>query len=145
MRKGEILSLKFSCLNLDTEKPYIDVLKTKSGKARQIALTKTLYSELCEMKEMSDAKKADYVFINPITKKPYYDLKKPFNRLCGRADIEDLTFHDLRHTAATKMVSAGIDLVVVQEILGHNDIKTTMRYSHPVPERKFAAINVLDS
>lgn len=43
------------------------------------------------------------------------------------------------------MVSAGIDLVVVQELLGHHDIKITMSYSHPVPERKLDAINALDN
>lgn len=60
------------------------------------------------------------------------------------AKVKNLRFHDLRHTAATRMVSLGIDLVVVQEILGHADLKTTMRYSHPVPERKAAAIKALD-
>ncbi len=41
------------------------------------------------------------------------------------------------------MVSAGIDLIVVQDILGHADIHTTMRYSHPVPERKLSAVEAL--
>ena len=50
----------------------------------------------------------------------------------------------LRHTAATRMVECGIDLVVVKEILGHSDIKTTMRYAHPVPEIKLKAIKALN-
>lgn len=87
----------------------------------------------------------EYVFTNPETQKTYYDLKKPFKRLCDKAKITNLRFHDLRHTVATRMVSSSIDLVVVQELLGHNDIKTTMRYSHPVPQRKLEAVNALDS
>jgi len=137
MRKAEILNLKWSCV--DFTHKYIDVLKTKSGKARKIPISNTLFQELENMPRTSE-----YVFTNLATKKPYYDLKKPFERLCDKADINDLRFHDLRHTAATRMVSAGIDLVVVQELLGHHDIKTTMRYSHPVPERKLDAINALD-
>jgi len=43
------------------------------------------------------------------------------------------------------MVAAGIDLIVVKEILGHADITTTMRYSHPVPERKLKAVEALES
>ena len=43
------------------------------------------------------------------------------------------------------MVEAGIDLAVVQEILGHANIQTTMRYAHPVPERKKQAIEALSS
>ena len=44
----------------------------------------------------------------------------------------EIRFHDLRHTAATLMVSAGIDLRTVQEILGHADIETTLNYAHLV-------------
>ena len=46
---------------------------------------------------------------------------------------------------ATCLVEKGIDLVVVKEILGHSKIETTMRYAHAVPERKLAAIEVLNS
>ena len=57
--------------------------------------------------------------------------------------IINLRFHDLRHTAATYMVTDGIDLVTVAEILGHSDIKITMRYAHSTPEDKRKAVNVL--
>jgi len=49
-----------------------------------------------------------------------------------------LRFHDLRHTAATRMVEAGVNIVVISKILGHSDIKTTMRYAHPEDSLKEA-------
>ena len=138
MRKAEYLRLKWS--SVDLEQGYLDILKTKSGKARQIPISKTLRAELEKIED-----KTEYVFLNPDTNLPFYDLKKPFERLCAKAGVKGVTCHTLRHTAATRMVNAGIDLVVVQELLGHADIKTTMIYSHPVPERKVQAINALNN
>lgn len=59
------------------------------------------------------------------------------------AQIKDLRFHDLRHTAATRMADAGINVVVIAEILGHGDIRTTKRYSHAMEEAKREAVEKL--
>jgi len=83
-----------------------------------------------------------FIFI-PKTKEHIKDVKTAFKAACVRAKICNLRFHDLRHTAATYMVTGGIDLVTVSEILGHADIKMTMRYAHPTPENKRKAVNVL--
>ena len=66
--------------------------------------------------------------------KPYKrhdSLKGAFEGLCRKVGIHGLRFHDLRHTAATRMIEAGASIVAVSKILGHSDIKMTMRYSHP--------------
>ena len=87
----------------------------------------------------------DYIFINPQTNKPYTTIQKAFSTILKKANIKNFRFHDLRHTVATRLVEKGIDLVVVQEILGHSKITTTQRYAHPVPQRKIEAINILNS
>jgi hypothetical protein len=73
--------------------------------------------------------------------------KLPFMMLsmfaCREAEIENLHFHDLRHTAASYMVMSGVDLPTVKEILGHIEINMTMRYSHLAPAHKAKAVKQL--
>ena len=57
-----------------------------------------------------------------------------FERACKRAKIEDLRFHDLRHTFASYLTMGGVNLRTVQTLLGHKDLRMTMRYSHLSPE-----------
>ncbi|MCZ6554921.1 MAG: site-specific integrase [Candidatus Dadabacteria bacterium] len=64
-------------------------------------------------------------------KKEHDSIKGSYERLCKKAGISGLRFHDLRHTAATRMIEAGASIVAVSKILGHSDIKMTMRYTHP--------------
>lgn len=137
MRKGEILNLKWN--NIDFKYNYIELLETKSGKARKIPISNKLLSVLKKTIKINE-----YVFINEATGKPYKDIHKSFNSALKRANISNFRFHDLRHTVATRLVEKGVDLVVIKEILGHSKIETTMRYAHAVPKRKLDAIEVLN-
>ena len=58
-------------------------------------------------------------------------LNRIWKKTLEKAKIENLRFHDLRHTAATRMVEATGNIVAVSRILGHTNIFTTMRYAHP--------------
>lgn len=140
MRRAEIFNLKWS--QIDFKKGFIEVLKTKSGKARKIPISPRLDTVLRDIFTFSNS---EYVFINPATNKPYVDIKKAFSSVLEKAGISNFRFHDLRHTVATRMVESGADLLVVQEILGHDNIQTTMRYAHPVPDNKRQAINCLSN
>jgi len=59
------------------------------------------------------------------------------------AKIVNFTWHDLRHTFASRLVMAGVDIRNVQELLGHKSITMTMRYSHLSPEHRVAALEKL--
>lgn len=83
------------------------------------------------IKALSDENNtSEYVFINPETDTKYDNINRSFHTLLKRAGIENFRFHDLRHTAATRLTWSNIDLTVVQEILGHASIQTIMRYAH---------------
>ena len=58
--------------------------------------------------------------------------------------LDDVRFHDLRHTFASHLVMAGVDLTTVKELLGHKSTKMTERYSHLSPKHKANAVRVLD-
>jgi integrase len=76
---------------------------------------------------------SEYVFLNP-EGQPYRrgdSLKQCFGGACRQAGIEGLRFHDLRHTAATRMIESGASIVAVSKVLGHLSLATTIRYSHP--------------
>ena len=85
-----------------------------------------------------------YVFCNPETGKPYNDVKNAFKGACRRAGINDLHFHDLRHTFASHLVMEGIDITTVKELLGHKTLTMTLRYAHLAATHKAKAVDILD-
>ncbi len=67
-----------------------------------------------------------------------------FERACKRAGIKDFCFHDLRHTFASYLTMGGVNLRTVQTLLGHKDLRMTMRYSHLSTEHLREAVSTLD-
>lgn len=86
-----------------------------------------------------------YVFFDLATVKPYKDVKRSFKTACRRTGIKDFHFHDLRHTFASQLVMAGIELTTVKELLGHKTLTMTLRYAHLAPSHKVKALDILDS
>ncbi len=68
------------------------------------------------------------------------DWRRWFETCISEAKIENFTWHDLRHTFASRLVMKGVDLRTVQELLGHKSILMTMRYAHLSPDHKAAAV-----
>lgn len=139
-RKEEILSLKWD--NLDMKHGFIFLQNTKNGEKRQTPINSTLRSTLEALPRRLDG---SYVFYDPKTGNRYQDVKRSFPTACKRAGIRDFRFHDLRHTFASQLVMAGIDLTTVSKLLGHKDLTMTLRYSHLSPQHMTNAVDVLDN
>jgi len=121
-----------SIVDLKQHLIFIPGKLAKNHEDREIPLSPFLIEFFKDLKVES---KGDYVF--------GIDFRRSFGTALKKAKIKGATIHTLRHTAISKMVDRGIDLVTVAEIAGHKDIKTTMRYCHPTNERKLQAIEIL--
>ena len=138
MRKSEILNLKWK--QVDLMHSFILLDTSKNGERREIPINTTLDYLF---KEIPHSVESEYVFTGK-TGKPLTDIKKGFHAALRRAEISDFRFHDLRHTFASQLVMAGIDITSIKELLGHKSLTMTMRYSHLSPGHKRKAVHVLD-
>jgi len=84
-----------------------------------------------------------YAFCNPDGSR-FHDIRGSFDTAVQSAGLSHVTFHALRHTFASHLVMRGADLPSVQRLMGHNDIKTTMRYAHLAPDHLQQVIQKLD-
>lgn len=124
-RKNELLQAKWEHVNLDRKVWFIP--ETKTGKARHVPLSQAALDIINQLPRFD---KCPWLLPNPKTKKPYTDIKHPWETARKAAGLDGLHLHDLRHSAASFMINAGIDLFAVGRILGHADHQSTMRYSH---------------
>ena len=144
MRRGELLSLRWA--NVDFERGLIHVMnsqreQTKSGHSRSIPMNGIARRELLDLHR--ETGHTEYVFFNDKTKKPRTDLKNGFGTACVIAGLVDFRFHDLRHTAATRLADAGTNTREIMAILGHRCIQTSARYTHATDEGLRRAMEAL--
>ena len=140
MRRGEILNLKWENVNL--RERLIEITEQKNGQYSTIPLNSTTVDTLRAIPHRLDS---DYVFPGKVQGKPYYDLFRHFERAVKAAKLERVNFHTLRHTAASHLVMAGVDLATVQEIMRHKTITMTLRYAHLSPAHKRSAVDALQN
>lgn len=136
MRVSEIKNLKWSDVFLKDK--YLIALNTKNGRSRKLIITPQMEQELLSLPRLSE-----YVFTNPETKEPYKDFKTTFSRTVIRSGIPHITFHELRHTTASRLNELGVDLSTIQEYLDHADARTTQQYIHKPKYNILNAVNRL--
>jgi integrase len=142
MRQDEIFSLAWS--EVDLLRRTVTVLKSKNGEKRTIPLNQKMTDLLVEKGSVRSAG-SSFVFPSLAgTKIIRCNLLRAFYAAVKRAGIIGFRFHDLRHTFATRLVQAGVDLYKVAKLLGHKDIRMTQRYAHHYPESLRDGVEVLD-
>ncbi len=148
MRRGELLGLRWE--QIDLQHGFITLTETKNGEGRQIPIDQTLRETINRLPRRfveKDGKREllPYVFHDAKTLKPYASVKHSFTSALKRSGISDFHFHDLRHTFASQLAMAGVDLATIKELLGHKTIAMTLRYAHLAPAHRTKAVSILDS
>lgn len=141
MRKGEILGLRWEQVDLTNR-----IITVYNGKTAQSDRALPMNDVVFELMRNWQRERAG-VFVFPFSRnkdEQMRDLKTSFNRAVRLAQIPHLRFRDLRHTFATRLVRAGIDLITVQHLLGHSTINMTTRYAHSLADDKMVAVKRLD-
>lgn len=141
MRRGELTSLKWSDLDLDQNTIRVRGSITKSGITRYIPLSREAAQTLVHWRASSD--ESSLVFPGKDGTK-LKSLKTAWGSLLKQADIQDFRWHDLRHHFASSLVMSGVDLNTVRELLGHQSLEMTLRYTHLSKDHKHAAIEKLN-
>ena len=114
-------------------------LKTKNGEDRSLRLTDRAREILVAL----GPKKTGPVF--SFRGKAIRDPKTAFGRARELAGIEDLRFHDLRHTFASRLVQQGVPLYEVMHLTGHKSVSMVQRYAHLAPDYQSRAIKALNA
>ena len=140
LRRGELFSLKWK--DIDSKNRLLVVKNTKNNENRVIPLNEIALNVLRRVPRQLHN---EHVFTTPATKQgsQVNDVKKSFKTALKKARIEDFRFHDLRHTFASHLIMAGVDLTTVRELMGHKDIRMTLRYSHLSPDHKKRGVDML--
>ena len=133
MRRGEILGLPWD--RVDQGAGRITLTDTKNSEGRIVPMDETVRTIFANLE-----RKGELVF--PVT---VGVLKKDYGEALKKARIEDFTFHDLRHTFASNLAMAGIELNDIRDLLGHKSIAMTLRYAHLSPAHKSKAVTILDT
>ena len=173
LRKGEALGLKWSAIDFERgtlavrialqrvkmpgeKKGQLILTEPKRKSRRTINLPRICVSALLEHRTMQEQerrlagsrwKEADYVFTTGIgTPMEPRNLERAYQQILALAGLHHIRIHDLRHTAATLLLTQGVHPRVVMELLGHSQIAITMNtYSHVVPALMKEAANQMDA
>jgi integrase len=120
MRRGELLSMRWS--DIDYENRTLHIPVTKNGHPRTIPITD---AALDIIEGLTDTKTDERIF--PLT---IESVKLAWRRLTDRTGLEDLHFHDLRHEAISRFFEMGLSMPEVALISGHRDARMLFRYTH---------------
>ena len=148
LRFGEIIALDWQDVNFETK--ILSVSKsismglmgsTKSNRTRHIPLSQELCAMLYQRRQLSGS-----VFLGKSGKPMKRSVcSTALRRACKRSNLRLIGWHTLRHTFASHLAQKNISLKAIQELLGHSNIMTTMRYAHLSPSELRSAVDCLDS
>ena len=119
----------------------VRVAYAKNGESRSIPMNAVLTTALKAIR--MNVSEESPVFCNR-QGTPYRSFRTAFEQAVGKAGLKDFTFHYLRHTFASRLVMASVDVPTVQALMGHKTITMTLRYTHLTNAHKRQAIGEVE-
>ena len=136
-RKSELLKAKWS--DIDIEKCTWTLNMTKNGRGRHVPLSQAAMDIIGQLPKYPDC---PWLLANARTLMPFTDIKRSFMAARKLAGLDDVHIHDLRHSYASALAGAGVDLYTVGKLLGHVNVASTARYAHLANDTLMAAAEV---
>lgn len=150
LRMGELRGLRWQDINWNNRTLTVNhswcnygkgLVSPKSNKTRNVPLVSEVYNLLFQRKE-----KTGFIFLDEF-EGMFNDSRfnRELEKACKKAELRRITCHKLRHTFASHLAMAGAPIPSIQQLMGHADIQTTMRYAHLSPSSLKNVIDLLDS
>ncbi len=138
MRRGELFKLRWTHVDFSAGTLKVCAANAKTEKTRNVGMTDRVRSELQELWDRSIRHRDGLVFGIVST------IKNAWKSVCDEAQLDELHFHDLRHTATTRLIRAGVPASEVMKITGHTQTKTFLRYLNLTDESVSASASLLN-
>ncbi|GAB2723092.1 tyrosine-type recombinase/integrase [Halomonas garicola] len=144
-RRGELLGLEWERVDLKAQLIHLEAEHTKAKRRRSVPMNNAARQAMLSLLQFRMRYCADtpWVFCNQNGQR-IADIKKTWATVCRKAGIQDFRVHDMRHTCAAWLVTSGVPLAEVRDLLGHSSITMTERYAHLAPENIRSAVARLD-
>lgn len=141
MRKGELLSLRWS--NIDLKNKEILLLRSKNGEPRDIPMTESVQDLLSNLPLSQTRNEEDLLFPSPFNPQKPIDIRTAWERILKLGKITGATFHTIRHTTCSLLASLGLPSILIARFAGHKNSKTTDMYTHAVKDSQHEAAKKL--
>jgi integrase len=139
MRRSEQYDCEWSWVDLDNRK--LTVPRSKHGQKRYVFLNDDAVAAFRLLWQFSTGE--GKVFGHLYRKDSTKGAREWFEQALAATAIKDFRWHDLRHTFASRLVMAGVDIYMVKELMGHKTIQVTLRYAHLAPQHQLEAVQRL--
>jgi site-specific recombinase XerD len=139
MRRSEQYSTEW--LNVNFERKLVTVPRSKRGEQRYVPLNSLALAAFKSL--LPNMATSNLVFLNQDADDSLRGNRHWFDSAVAEAGIHDFTWHDLRHTFASRLIMKGVGIKKVQELMGHGSIGMTARYTHLEPAGQLEAVELL--
>jgi site-specific recombinase XerD len=145
IRRTAMLSLEWGDVNFTDRTIMVRAATSKNDRMYYVPMNALAFDTISRWRGQSrHTSPGSLVFPSPQTGKVMDNCNTAWENLLERAGIENFRWHDMRHDFASQLVMKGADLNTVRELMGHADMKMTLRYAHLAPESKLQAVKLLD-